>query len=299
MVKLLWLIGGFLAGGSAALENGFSIRLAKDLRRDGATWVYLSTSCCWTLLGWPMNNVPIATIDWTAIPWYVWTAGLINIIGVFALIWSAQELGMSLSCANVLFSQMLFSLIFDHLGWLGIPQISCTGWRIGGLIVMYMGCSLMMGLSKNSYQKISLKSMSVPIFGGFCIAFAGILNVVAEPYLGLVGSTMNYLLPGTIILSLWLFIRRGRSLFRKLSYQPLYLYSVGFFNVFLVMVQTMAIPYLGVGVFFAIFFMGQMGLSLWIDHYGCWGTSRQPLTRLRMGGVALMILSFPLLYHGI
>lgn len=297
-MSIIALALSILAGGFATVNNGYTVKLSRKLEEIGAAWVFLATSLfftCLLLLGKPPA---LQEIVWRRIPWYLWSSGFINFLAMAVNIWVVRHLGMSVSTSITLLWQMFFSLIFDHYGFLGISCIPFSFSRLIGLGALFIGCLFVTGAKMESLKKLNLKYLTGAIFVGFSIAFTGALNVKLESYVGLVGSTINYFLPGTLMLAV-VSPCTMRKISRKLGKQPKYLYLVGFFNTCLILVQTWAIPLLGMGIFFTLLFLGQMALALWADIHGWWEMPKLLLGIKHILGFILMLLGLPLLYVGV
>lgn len=296
-MSLLALALSVVAGGLATVSNGYNIKLSRKLGDLGAAWVFLASSLFFTCLLFLGRPLRLQTVPWRQIPWYLWSSGVINWLAMTLNIWVVRNLGMSVSTSLILLWQMFFSLVFDHYGVLGIPPISFSLARWVGLFVLFAGCLLLTGVQAEAWRKLNLPCVAGTVLVGFSIAFTGLLNVKFETYVGLVGSTVNYFLPGTLILAVFA-PGRMKQICRQLPGEPKYLYLVGFFNMCLILVQTWAIPLLGMGLFFTLLFLGQMALAMWADLRGWWGVTRLRLGIKHLIGFLLMLGGLPLLYAG-
>ena len=66
-----------------------------------------------------------------------------------------------------------------------------------------------------------------------------------------------------------------------------------------VVVLTLATPVLGVAMTMIGVLVGQVGKSFAIDYFGWFGTSKQPVDRLRVTGMLFVIAALVLTYLGV
>ena len=64
-------------------------------------------------------------------------------------------------------------------------------------------------------------------------------------------------------------------------------------------VLTLATPVLGVAMTMIGVLVGQVGKSFAIDYFGWFGTSKQPVDRLRVTGMLFVIAALVLTYLGV
>ncbi|MGB3798745.1 MAG: DMT family transporter [Lewinella sp.] len=77
------------------------------------------------------------------IPWYYWMGGVLGGFYVFAIIVLAPRLGVAVTIGLTVAGQMIFSLIIDHYGLLGIPQNPVNWLRILGIAAVIGGVVLL------------------------------------------------------------------------------------------------------------------------------------------------------------
>lgn len=70
--------------------------------------------------------------------WY-WFSGLIGVGVVVCMVQGIKRLGPTLSVSISLTSQLVFALIFDTFGWLGLNQVPFTWTKILGVMVIVGG----------------------------------------------------------------------------------------------------------------------------------------------------------------
>ena len=76
----------------------------------------------------------------------------------------------------------------------------------------------------------------------------------------------------------------------KISGMPWYLYSAGFFGIFLVVTSSYCIGALGVSVMTCLSVTGQLVISAVIDHFGWFGVPKIPFNLKRLPCFALILI---------
>jgi len=113
-----------------------------------------------------------------------------------------------------------------------------------------------------------------------------------------VGSALVSLTVGTLILAvavLALGLRPNWSAARQL---PWYAWAGGAYGALFVSVAAFSAPRLGIGPTLILLVSGQLVAALLIDHFGGFGLARQPLTWMRVAGVALVVAGVVLVRRG-
>jgi len=76
------------------------------------------------------------------LPWYYWTGGLLGIVYVAGIIILAPKLGVALTFGLTVAAQMVFSIVMDHYGWLGVPESPINWMRVLGVAMIIGGVVL-------------------------------------------------------------------------------------------------------------------------------------------------------------
>ena len=77
-----------------------------------------------------------------SIPWYYWAGGVLGAFYVAAVILLAPKLGVALTFGLSVAGQMIFGLLIDHYGWLGIPAHTVNWPRMLGVGLIIAGVAL-------------------------------------------------------------------------------------------------------------------------------------------------------------
>lgn len=116
------------------------------------------------------------------------------------------------------------------------------------------------------------------------------MNVALGRALGspVLGSLANFLV-GSLAIAAFVLLRvdlPGRAQFAG---APAWAWFGGLFGAMYVTVATLAGPRIGALLLLALTVAGQMVASIIVDHYGLLGFAQQPVTAMRLLGVALLV----------
>ena len=144
--RLLLTAVAVLVGGVVPIQAVVNSRLGEWLGRTPeqkltATWIsFLGGTIGITVLllfvarGLPrLQNSPLEA------PPLLWTGGLYGVVFVSASIMLVPRIGVAATVGAMLCGQMINSVWFDHIAFLGTPRSSVTPMRIGGLVLMMVG----------------------------------------------------------------------------------------------------------------------------------------------------------------
>ena len=89
--------------------------------------------------GVPLGNVRRAF----ELPWYYWMGGVLGGFYVFAIIILAPRLGVAVTIGLTVAGQMIFSLLIDHYGMMGLPVQPVSLLRFVGVTLVIGGVVLL------------------------------------------------------------------------------------------------------------------------------------------------------------
>jgi transporter family-2 protein len=79
----------------------------------------------------------------TTAPWWSWLGGIFSAFVVVVSIIALPRTGAGAVMAATVFGQLTTAMILDHFGWLDVPQIRISGWRVMGAVLLLAGALLM------------------------------------------------------------------------------------------------------------------------------------------------------------
>lgn len=143
-MKMLYMGMALLAGMFLPLQTGVNMRLSGVV---GGTFPAAFVSFLVGTIG--LAGALVATRQaaphWSAVaaaPWWVWTGGFMGAYFVASVIVIGPRLGAGTMAALVVGGQVLASLVFDHYGFLGFPQIDLDAKRLLGAALLVAGVAL-------------------------------------------------------------------------------------------------------------------------------------------------------------
>lgn len=127
----------------------------------------------------------------------------------------------------------------------------------------------------------------VLLAGFFTTAMAG-LNGMLSDYLSLFGMSFIVHFSGGLLLLLYmlLFVKQPITL----TGMPWYLYSAGFFGIFLVTLTGYCVQVLGASVTTCLSVTGQLFMSAIVDHFGLFGVEKVPFNPKRTAPILLILI---------
>lgn len=125
------------------------------------------------------------------------------------------------------------------------------------------------------------------LLAGACQSAMASLNGMISNYLGMFGMSLVVHLIGGGLLILYMKTVAHEKL--RITGMPWYLYSAGFFGIFLVVTSSYCISVLGVSFMTCISVTGQLVISAVIDHFGWFGVQRIPFNLKRVPCFALIL----------
>ncbi len=145
MQQLLLFLMAVVAGAMLAVQAGLNSAMGKAVSSPVygalisfvAGGIALFAYCL--VSGVPLGNVRRAF----ELPWYYWLGGVLGGFYVFAIIVLAPRLGVAVTIALTVAGQMIFSLVIDHFGMMGMPVHPVNGWRVVGVAAIIAGVVLL------------------------------------------------------------------------------------------------------------------------------------------------------------
>jgi transporter family-2 protein len=141
--SILAIVLVVVAGGATALQAPTNARLAAAVASP-VNAAFVSFAVGTVALGLMVAALQTRP-DWAAtrgLPWYAWIGGLYGAVFVVAAAWGVPRLGVALTITLMVAGQLLFSLVLDHFGALGVPRQPLTLGRFAGVALVLAGVLL-------------------------------------------------------------------------------------------------------------------------------------------------------------
>ncbi|ARK32556.1 DMT family transporter [Halalkalibacter krulwichiae] len=133
------------------------------------------------------------------------------------------------------------------------------------------------------------------IVAGASLSFEGAIYGELGKTVGKLETSFYNFFVGSIILGLlWLFFGKG-----KLSYTveaPKWTLLGGFLGVIYLTAIVISVPYVGVGISMVSVIIGQLVMSMVIEHYGWLGSKKSGINKEKILAVISMIIALVLVY---
>ncbi len=135
---IIGLFLGLIAGSFVSLQNIFNSRVSEQAGTLITTTLVLGLGFIASLMiGLIVEGKSLFLLQ-NMKPWY-WFSGLIGIGVVTCLVQGIRLLGPTYAISIALTSQLVFALLFDSLGWLGLEQVPFTPKQLMGVLVIVGG----------------------------------------------------------------------------------------------------------------------------------------------------------------
>jgi transporter family-2 protein len=240
-------------------------------------------------------------------PIWSWFVGIVAVVTITIAIHLFKEIGQLQALIIPMFSQLIFSLLIDHLGWFGAKVIPLGTNRIIGALLLIIGVILVVVLPRlKSSQKTTATSTGsrqtfwqlMAVLSG-CLsasitgAYAQLASIVGNP----VQATTVAFFVATVALLLFCTCLGKTQLVGKAFSRdyPWWMWTGGLCGAIIVFGNAWLVPKVGVGVFTMSLLVGQLALSMLMEHYGWLGAPRKPITWLKIVGILLMLAGVALI----
>ena len=147
---LLLLAAAVVVGGVVPVQAVVNSRLGALLgtsfsQKVTATTISFVGGTLTVLVLWMIatGGTPKLETSLKEIPALLFTGGVYGVIFVTASIMLVPRLGAAATIGGMLCGQMIMSVIFDQISFLGTPKIDASPMRIGGLMLMMVGLLLL------------------------------------------------------------------------------------------------------------------------------------------------------------
>lgn len=233
-------------------------------------------------------------------PWWSWFGGIIALLTLTCAIYLFKEIGQLQGMLIPMFSQLLFSLCIDHFGWFGSTIIPFDLKRIIGATLLIVGVTLVVVLPGIG-KKIGNQNGSVmrKLFWQLCAIISGCLMASIGAIYARLGTVIGSAIQASIIsfiiattaITVYCVIfgkihTVGMAFSRK---YPWWMWLGGFAGATTVFGNAWFIPKIGVGLFVMALLIGQLVLSLLMEHNGWLGAPKKEITARQMIGIAIML----------
>ena len=240
-------------------------------------------------------------------PWWSWFVGIIAVVTITIAIHLFKEIGQLQALIIPMFSQLIFSLTIDHFGWFGAKVIPLGMNRVIGALLLIVGVALVVvlprlktaqqtagastGSRQTFWQLIAVLSgcLSASVTGAYAQLSSIVGNPVQATTVAFFVATMALLLFCTCLGKTQLV---GKAFNRN---YPWWMWTGGLCGAVIVFGNAWLVPKVGVGVFSMALLVGQLALSMLMEHNGWLGAPRKRIAWPQIVGILLMLAGVALI----
>ncbi len=273
-----------------------------------STLVSFSVSTLALLLVSLMAGIPILPTSQmlATAPAWSWFVGIVAVVTITIAIHLFKEIGQLQAIVIPMFSQLIFSLLIDHFGWFGARVIPLGTSRIIGSLLLIVGVTLVVilprlkaqppaGAARGSrqlfWQLMAVLSgcLSASITG----AYAQLSAIVGNP---IQATTVAFFVATVALLLFCTCLGKTQLIGKAFSRQyPSWMWLGGLCGAVIVLGNAWLVAHVGVGVFTMSLLVGQLGLSMLMEHCGWLGAPRKSVTWPQVVGILLMLAGVALI----
>ena len=266
-----------------------------------STLVSFSVSTLALLLVSLLAGIPILPTNQmlAATPWWSWFVGLVAVVTITIAIHLFKEIGQLQAMIIPMFSQLIFSLLIDNYGWFGSRVIPLNGQRIIGSLLLIVGVTLVVVLPRLGTRQQLASKGSRQVFWQLLAVLSGCLSAsITGAYAQLAGAVGNPVqattvafFVATMVLLLFCIGNGSVRLVGKAFSRdyPWWMWIGGLCGATIVFGNAWLVPHVGVGVFAMALLVGQLALSMLMEHRGWLGAPRKHISWVQIVGILLMI----------
>jgi transporter family-2 protein len=142
MTQILFGVIAIAAGIAASFQSAANAGLSARIGLAAALVVNTSVVLVATIAFYLTNGRSTAFFT-SGAPWYLYLGGVGGFVVILSLAFLFPKIGAALAIALLVLGQGVAALAIDHFGLLGMPQVSVTLTRVGGLLLVGGGIALL------------------------------------------------------------------------------------------------------------------------------------------------------------
>ena len=241
-------------------------------------------------------------------PWWSWFVGIVAVVTITIAIHLFKEIGQLQALIIPMFSQLIFSLMIDHFGWFGARVIPLGTNRIIGALLLIAGVTLVVILPKLRGGQRAVAGSSTGSRQAFwqlmavlsgCLsasitgAYAQLSSIVGNP---VQATTVAFFVATMALLLFCTCLGKTRLVGKAFSRDyPWWMWMGGLCGATIVFSNALLVPKVGVGVFSMALLVGQLALSMLMEHNGWLGAPRKRITWPQVVGILMMLAGVALI----
>lgn len=302
---LLFIILGITTGGFIPLQTSINSQLGNRVKTPflsslisfiiGALFLFILSLVT-------EADLPLINDTLSALPWWGYLGGIIGMLCLTLNIFLFPILGSVQTVVIPMVGQILMSMVIDNFGWLDTQPSPLTLAKLAGIVLIIAGIMITLALpgilAKQTPRPRSTTKSSkfiwqiTALLDGFAFATESTINghvgtVLKSP----IHSAFLTFLIATLIL---LVINLVQGNFKKLGYlvaapAPAWNFLGGVIGGINILITALLVPQIGIGLATILGLMGQIVISLVIDHWGLLGAEVNKVNKIQVSGILTII----------
>src|SRR5262245_44544453 len=304
-MEALFVPISLVAGGLLAVQAGANTQLSKATGSPiAATTIQVIVAGVLLLLVAAATGTLAAFGRLPEVPWWHAIGGIATAIYVASTIILFPRLGAVVTVGLFIAGQMLASLALDASGALGVPHNSIDAATILGTLAVLGGAAAIVLGQKGATGELTVAKLGwllLALLAGAVLPVQGAINGLLRTDIGapFVVGTVSFAV-ATLAMALVLLITlvatdAARPQLNGLATMPWWGWLGAFCGATYVTTVFTAMPVIGTAAVVGLTVAGQQIASLFVDRYGWLRLPQRPISRLRYGGVALLLVGVGLI----
>jgi transporter family-2 protein len=294
-----------LAGGLLAVQAGANTQLSKATGSPfAATTIQVFIAGALLLLVAAATGTIAAVGDLANVPWWHAIGGIATAIYVASTILLFPRLGAVVTVGLFIAGQMLASLSLDAFGVLGVPHQPPGAMTIIGTLAVFAGAAGIVFGQKGAMNELSLSKLGwilLALLAGAVLPVQGAINgllrsdIEAPFAVGTVSFEVATLAMGVVLLITIVLTDAPKPQLTGLAKMPWWGWLGAICGATYVTTVFTAMPVIGTAAAVGLTVAGQQIASPFVDRHGWFRLPKREISRLRFGGVALLLIGVALI----
>lgn len=292
---LLGVFIGVLLPNQSAINNRLRASVSSPWVMSAIS--FLVGTICLAILTW--TTVGSVTFDaelFATEPMWLWTGGLLGVIGMTTTVVLLPIIGALYSTALNLTAQVVTTMVIDHFGFFGVDIYPANAWRLTGAIVVLAAALLAVRAGRPNPHLNQPAPSAIWYLIGLAVGICFGLQVVINGQLtGVLGSAIHAALisfvVGLLVLVLLVALTRSSLQIRVPAAErknPWWMWTGGALGALYVAGVAFLAPLIGSALTVVVIQLGLLAGSMAVDHFGLLSAPKKSVRPLQVIGLILM-----------
>lgn len=256
----------------------------------------VGTACLLVLTCATVGTVLMPPLLLTTQPVWLWSGGLLGVIGMTTTVLLLPRIGSLYSTALNLTAQVITTMIVDHFGFFSVEVHPAGAWRISGALIV-IGAAILAVLAGRAHPRRRTRNFStgwyvIALGIGGCFGLQVVINGrLAQVLDSALHSALVSFTVGTLALLFLVVATRSSVRVRIPAGQlrnPWWMWTGGMLGALYVAGVAFLAPLLGSAVTVVVMQLGLLAGSLAVDHFGLLSAPKKSVRPLQVVGLMMM-----------